>query len=415
MLNRISMGRSFHCGSALLTLLLLISCGGAEAPADGGGDPGSEDPSRGRLVIIGGGLQAENTAVYQAILDGRSGDGPICVFPTASAEPQESMESAVSRIGAVGGAGSALGVFLTVDNPEDALLPETVETIESCSGFYFSGGQQRRIVSVFRPGEGDAPAYDALVRRFEAGAVVSGSSAGAAIMSDPMIGGGGSVDALHYGIRWEEDAEGVLLEKGLGFLENPLVDQHSLARGRWARLLTAVLGTEAYTFGTGIDENTALVVEGDSAWVVGDAGVAFFDTRDAVRAEEGVGASGIIVSLLGPGDRLDLSTGRVRFNGEKPRVDRTGGLPEGLGDSSELGLFGRWELLQFFAATALLPDTVFTLAREGFEFHFEKGPDFEARAWEGLGPSRTSRGLSAGPYILRYSEVGRAAEGGSFP
>ena len=65
-------------------------------------------------MIIGGGLQAENTAVYQAILDGRSGDGPICVFPTASAEPQESMESAVSRIDAVGGVGSALGVFLTV-------------------------------------------------------------------------------------------------------------------------------------------------------------------------------------------------------------------------------------------------------------------------------------------------------------
>ena len=66
--------------------------------------------------------------VYQAILDGRAGEGPICVFPTASAEPQESMESAMSRIDAVGGAGTAIGVFLTVDNPEVAALPATVET-----------------------------------------------------------------------------------------------------------------------------------------------------------------------------------------------------------------------------------------------------------------------------------------------
>ena len=98
MLNHFSMGNSFRCGSALLTLLLLISCGGAE----------EDTTTRGRLVIIGGGLQAENTAVYQAILDGRSGDGQICVFPTANADPQESMETAVSRIDAVGGAGSAI-------------------------------------------------------------------------------------------------------------------------------------------------------------------------------------------------------------------------------------------------------------------------------------------------------------------
>jgi len=402
MLRRSSKERVFCLGSSA-ALLLLIACGGSENPGAEGGEP---QDRRGRLVIIGGGLQAENTPVYQAILDGREGDGPVCVFPTASAEPQESMESTVGRIDAVGGPGSARGVFLTVDNPEDASSPATVEAIESCSGFYFSGGQQRRIVSVFRPSEGDSPAYQALMQRFLAGAVVSGSSAGAAIMSDPMIGGGGSVDALHSGIRCEEDAEGVFLRKGMGFLDNPLIDQHSLARGRWARLLTAVLGAEAYFFGTGVDENTALVVEGDSAWVVGEAGVVFFDTRDALPAQDGVGASGIIVSLLGPGDRLDLSTGRVTFDAEKPLVDLTEEMPGSLGDLRELDLFGRWELLQFFATTALLPDTVFTLSQEGFTFEFEKGPDFEARAGEGLGPGGTSRGLSAGPYLFSYSGVG---------
>ncbi len=172
-------------GVPVLTVLMALSCGGGEDPQ---AEPGDRSGSVGRLVIIGGGLQAENIDVYQAILDGRSGDGPMCVFPTASAQPQASMEAAVMRIDAVGGAGSAQGIFLTVDNPEDAGVPGTVETIRSCSGFYFSGGVQTRIVQVFRPNGADSPAFQALAERFEAGAVVSGSSAGAAIMSNPRKG-----------------------------------------------------------------------------------------------------------------------------------------------------------------------------------------------------------------------------------
>jgi cyanophycinase len=318
------------------------------------------------------------------------------------------MDSAVERIDAVGGPGSALGVFLSVDNPEDAALTATVETIRSCSGFYFSGGSQSRIVRIFRPDAGDSPAFESLWERYQEGAVVSGSSAGAAIMSDPMIGGGSSVGALHEGIRWEDDGEGVLLMKGLGFLTNPLIDQHSLARGRWFRMLTAVLGREEYFFGTGIDENTALVVEGDSARVVGEAGVAFFDIRGATAPSDGQGIEGVTVFLLGPGDHLDLETGTVSFNQDKPPVDPATGPSEELGDLSELDLFGRWELLRFFAITTLSPDSEFVLNQEGFNFQFRKGPGFQARAWEGLGPGGTSSGLSAGPYLFGYSEARRS-------
>jgi len=257
----------------------LVACGG-----DGTGVPGEEGSTGpGRLVIIGGGLQAANTAVYQAILNGRSGEGPLCVFPTASANPESSMESAISAFDAVGGVGTTRGIVLTVDNPEDAGLPQIVNQIQACSGFYFVGGQQSRIVQVFRPGEGDTPAYVSLLERYAAGAVVSGSSAGAAIMTDPMIGGGSSAGALRSGVRDAGIEEGVILEKGMGLLESAFVDQHFLARGRWARLLVAVLATEGYDLGMGIDENTALVVDGDSAWVVGASGVIFFDTRGAVR------------------------------------------------------------------------------------------------------------------------------------
>jgi cyanophycinase len=359
--------------------------------------------TRGRLVIIGGGLQAENTEVYRAILDGRDGDGPICAFPTASAEPQESMQSAVRRIDAVGGEGTAEGIFLSVDNPEDAALPEIVERIRACSGFYFSGGSQSRIARVFRPETGDSPAFEAVRERFEAGAVVSGSSAGAAIMNDPMIGGGNSLGSLDEGVRWgEEDGEGVLLVKGLGFLENTLVDQHFLARGRWARLLVAVLETDAYTFGAGIDENTALVVDGDSAWVAGASGVVFFDTRSAVRPGDGAEVAGVSLVLLGRGASINLSSG-ARY----PEVSKeVVGQSEPADEVEDIDLFERWGLLRFLAASARSDQAEFSFTQDGHAFEFTKGPGYEALAGEGEGIEGAPQGLSVGPLILRFSGIG---------
>lgn len=377
-------------------LVLVPSCGGGNSdpvPEAGQGSPG-------RLVIIGGGLQAGNSPVYQAILDGRDGEGPVCVFPTASAEPRGSLESAVERIDAVGGSGAALGIYLTEENSADAGTAATVETIRSCSGFYFSGGVQTRIVNVFRPSGGDSPAFRALLERFQAGAAVSGSSAGAAIMNDPMIGGGSSLGALAEGIRWDqEEGEGVILEKGLGFLARTLVDQHSLARGRWARLLVAVLGTEAYSFGAGIDENTALVVEGDSARVVGASGVVFFDTREALLEGDGVGASGVVVSLLGAGDAVNLRTGEVHLNGRKAPV--SGG--EGIADLTSLDLFESWNLLRFFAGSAASPDSVFLFVQDGYRFEFRKEEGFEALAEGGEGVQGIPAGLGVGPLLVSFS------------
>lgn len=388
-------GSTFPFPGLVFALALTAGCsGGDQTQAE------AEDTATpGRLVIIGGGLQAENTEVYQAILDGREGEGPVCVFPTASAEPQESMESAVSRIDAVGGPGTAVGIFLSVDNPEAAALPETVTRIESCSGFYFVGGQQRRIVEVFRPEEGDSPAYGALMARYHEGAVVSGSSAGAAIMTDPMIGGGSSLGALAEGVRSEGEEEGVLLRKGLGLLETTQVDQHFLARGRWARLLMAVLETEAFTFGAGIDENTALVVDGQSAWVAGASGVVFFDTRSAELMGGGSGYSEISVALLGAGDRVDLQLGTVTFGDGKTPFSG----PKSAENPFDSDLFRRWGFLAFFTEAAVSPEPAFTFEQDGYRFEFSKGLDFRALAAEGPGVEGAPRGLSVGPLILSFS------------
>lgn len=386
--------RTCTLGFWLLLPFLLTAC---EGERQGEGPRTLESIRSGDLVIIGGGLRADNTAVYQAILDGRLGDGPLCVIPTASAEPESSMESAVSRFDGLGGPETALGVLLTVDNPEDAFSSEVADQIRSCSGFFFTGGVQTRIVQVFRPEEGDSPAFHALRERHRAGAVVSGSSAGAAIMTDPMTGGGSSAGALREGIRWtEEDGEGVILEKGLGFLDRAFVDQHFLARGRWGRLLVAVLGVDGRDFGLGVDENTALVVRGDLAWVVGESGVVFLDTRGAVREEGGHGGTGLLLYLLGPGDGVDLGTGSVHREATKSRLD---GAEEPF-KGGETDLFERWNLLHLFSEAAAAPDTLFTFRQDGHVLEFRKATEFEARAWEGSGVEGSPRGLFVGPMVV---------------
>lgn len=391
--------RVFAPGLLILIPLLLGGCGGGEP---GEQDSGEQDSGEGALVIVGGGLRSDNTEVYQAILDGRSGEGPLCVIPTASATPESSMESAVSAFDALGGPGTAQGILLTVDNPEAASLPAVAEQVRSCSGFFFTGGVQSRIVQVLRPEEGDSPAYLALMERHEAGAVVSGSSAGAAIMTDPMTGGGSSAGALRDGIRWGEEGEGVILEKGLGLLEGTFVDQHFLARGRWGRLLVAVLGTDGVDAGMGIDENTALVVQGDAAWVAGASGVVYLDTRGAVRDEGGNGGSNILLYLLGPGDGVDLKTGSVRVPATKlPLAEASGAF-----EAKDVDLFDRWALLHFLAEAATSTDSLFSFRQDGHLVEFRKAPRFEARAWDGPGVEGAPRGLSVGPMMLSVVREG---------
>jgi cyanophycinase len=303
--------RAAAAGVAAMLVLHAAAPVAAQAPAVTEG---------GRLVVIGGALDRDNEAIYRAILDRREGDGSLCVVPTASATPAASAASAVERFDRFGGAGTAAAVLITVDEPAAVSDPVIARRIRDCSGFFFTGGVQSRILSAFRPGGVSTPAYEALLSRHAEGAVISGSSAGAAIMSDPMIAGGSSASAMRGGVRRDDDGRdddgrgddpgddadaGVLLTAGLGFFPAALFDQHFLARGRVARLVIATLDADAPDLGFGIDENTALVVEGGSARAVGASGVLVIDASDAVV--RGRSATGVRLHLLADGDTWDVA------------------------------------------------------------------------------------------------------------
>ncbi|HUH11908.1 MAG TPA: cyanophycinase [Longimicrobiales bacterium] len=354
---------------------------------------------QGRLVIIGGGLSRANEAVYRAVLDGVVGGGPLCVIPTASATPERSMRGQVDRFEEHGGAGVAVGVPLSVDEPDAAHDPEVVARLSACGGFYFTGGVQSRITRLLRPGGASTPALDAIRARHRAGALVAGSSAGAAIMSDPMIAGGSSARALERGVI----GGGVSVAPGLGFFTG-LTDQHFLARGRIGRLLVAVLQLEGTRLGFGIDENTALVVEGGKARVVGASGVVVVDAREARRDPAGHGGTGLRVTLLGAGDVLDLSTRRVAWDPAKQPLPVSSEPIAPVGD-----VFERWRFLHLLheLGRAGASAGAVSVPAGDYEVVIRKAPGFTAVAGEGEGEGvrETPAGLGVGPLRVDIRRV----------
>ncbi len=352
-------------------------------------------PPPGRLVIVGGGLQSDNAGVYQAILEGRQGDGPLCVVPTASGEPAASMESARETLATYAGVDAVMGIPLSTEDPSLAEDPAIAANLASCSGFYFTGGSQTRVVEVFLP-EGDTTAaYRALWKRWQEGAVVSGSSAGAAMMSRIMIAGGGSAEAVANGVAAVEDGDGVNIRGGMGFFDRAMVDQHFLARGRIGRLLVAVLATDSLPLGLGIDENTALVVDGDTAFVAGASGVVVVDGRHVQRTGSHYG-SGLRVSLAGTGDAVDLRTFEVRRNGTKEALPSTGGALEPPDDP-----FARWAFLHLMVDLASSPDRQAVFSTEGVTLRVDEGEGFSAAmAAQDGGVEGTPAGISAGPFLV---------------
>ena len=100
---------------------------------------------------------------------------------------------------------------------------------------------------------------------------------------------------------------------GLGLIRHVIIDQHFAERGRVSRLLGAV-AQNPRMLGIGIDENTAIIIEGHRRFeVLGDGGVTVLDGSDVSysnlteeETDRTMSIFDVRLHLLSQGDEFDL-------------------------------------------------------------------------------------------------------------
>lgn len=133
---------------------------------------------------------------------------------------------------------------------------------------------------------------------------MAGTSAGAAMMPKTMIISGESVKPPTVG--------GVEIAPGMDLFDSLLIDTHFSQRGRHGRLLAA-MAHYPNALGIGLDERTAIFIQGNLFRVVGDGVVTVMDGSGVTindlpyRGEgERVGIAGVRVDVLPDGYKYNI-------------------------------------------------------------------------------------------------------------
>ncbi len=243
---------------------------------------------KGHLVVIGGGTIPDEVRARTLALAGGA-KAVVVVLPQASELPETGPEA----VEAWKKAGAATATIADVKDRDAAIA-----AIRGATLIWFPGGDQTRLMKALQGTGIDDASRD----RYQKGATVAGTSAGAAVMSKVMITGD-RMDLQAITARKTDTAP------GLGLWPRVIVDQHFLKRQRHNRLLSAVLDHPDLV-GVGIDESTAVIVTGSRIEAIGQSSVVVIDARsatvEAAAAGEPIAGRNLTVHVLKAGMRLDL-------------------------------------------------------------------------------------------------------------
>ncbi len=298
----------------------------------------TQDLPQGSLVIVGGALNYDNKSVFTQLIELAGGPEKaiFSVIPSASGVATQTYVSFSKQLIAYGVKPGNIHLIpiAMVDDDSTTSINESnwsnngndlklAEIVRKSSCVWFSGGDQSRTMKTLVKADGTkTPVLEAVWEVFKSGGVVGGTSAGAAIMSEPMIGGGNSMGALKHGVITDyngddfPESHGVLLTHGLGFFPLGMVDQHFNARARLARLIMAMMHEQnTVKIGFGVDENTALIYNGklQILKVAGAAGVTIINTTKTTisQVQNLPLVENVMISYLDEGDVYDISSGKI--------------------------------------------------------------------------------------------------------
>lgn len=223
---------------------------------------------KGKLFIIGGGDRTVGLMKSLLATANLGKNDYVAVLPMSSSEPDTS--------------------FFYFKDDIDKLCPNTItnlnftadkvnnkqwlDSLRHAKLVFICGGDQSRFMKAVL----HTPVYDAIHYAYNNGATISGTSAGAAVMNKYMITGNELLGDTAYHETYRKIVNGnVEITEGLSMIDNAIVDQHFIKRSRYNRLISALAKYPAFPC-IGIDESTAIIVEGKKITITGESQVIVF-------------------------------------------------------------------------------------------------------------------------------------------
>lgn len=262
---------------------LLAACSGGDCAIE-------EAVQTGGLFIVGGGPRP--VALMQSLveLSGIAENDTVCVLGWASSMPDTACFYAEASFLLAGHTAVRAIPYPPADDDRRALKGTKL--------VYITGGDQSKLVRRID----SAAVRELLLDAFLSGTHFAGTSAGAACMSETMITGDQLLQEDYTSRYGRLARKNAVYGKGLGLLQaagiSAIVDQHFIARSRYDRAITALWdypGMEVW----GIDESTAVWVQGKRVEVVGGGQVCRFHAVEA--PDEGAGlisGKGMVMDVL---------------------------------------------------------------------------------------------------------------------
>ncbi|MBO2008608.1 cyanophycinase [Hymenobacter negativus] len=267
----------------------------------------AESPSAaplGTIAVLGGGDDDRFIACLAGLLADRN--APIEVLTTATRRQPARTAAAYAHSWHQLGCPHVRHLQVCEDYPADD--PETLQRLRRATLVFMSGGDQERIIDFLLGTE----FLSILKHKYqtEAGFILAGTSAGASAVAEFMLVNGHGWRSLLAGH--------IEVKPGLGLLPGVLLDQHFAERGRYPRLMHAVLA-QPTLLGIGLSEETGLIIRhgqpaevfGEEAVVVVDAASLTHNNLPNLPEDEVISAHNLRVHLLVKGQQLDVAARTV--------------------------------------------------------------------------------------------------------
>lgn len=201
----------------------------------------------GPIALVGGGEWRDGCSFDRDLLEA-SGGREVVVLPTAAAyeHPARAVGTAEQWFERLGARVRGLMVLRRPDAEDEA----NASVVREARFVYVSGGSPLHLRSVLKA----SPVWEALVAAWRDGAVLAGSSAGAMVLTDPMV-----------------DPRGGAFTVGLGLIAQVAVIPHCDSWSAEKAHRTIALAPAGLPV-VGISEQTALLRDPSGRWSVGGAG-----------------------------------------------------------------------------------------------------------------------------------------------